>query len=122
MADPLNKLTSISPDVLEAAQILVMMKHGIRAFLEAQQARYRIPYLYYASLNPTISPQLHYFSSHGIPLPLWHGMLASAHCIVRPPRVSTGAVSNNGESEGEIAQPGRFRFRLYDKELRLIGN
>ena len=137
MADPQNKPTSISPDVLEAAQILVMMKHGIRAFLEAQQARYRIPYLYYASLNPTISAQLHYFLSHGIPFsplydispmpaayqfPVAHGMLASSHCIVGPPRTSTGGVSNNGESEGEMAQPGRFRFRLYDKELQLIGN
>ena len=152
MADPQNKLTSITPDVLEAAHILVMMKHGIRAFLEAQQARYRIPYLYYSSLNPAISAQLHYFSSHGIPVsplydispmpaayqfPLAHaqsfslsqqeahyGMLASSHCIVGPPReqASTGAVSTNGEAEGEMTQPGRFCFRPYNTELPLIRN
>ena len=125
MADPQNKFTSITPDVLEAAQILIMMKHGIRAFLEAQQARYRIPYLYFASLNPTISAQLHYFSSHGIPFsplydispmpaayqfPMAHGMLASSHCIVGPPRASTGAVSNKGEGADENSQPGRCWF------------
>ena len=43
-----------------------MMRQGMGGFLEAQQARYRMPYVYCTSLNPTIS-QFHYFSEHGIP-------------------------------------------------------
>lgn len=120
MSDRKNKPFSVTPEVLEAAHILVMMKQGMRAFLEAQQARYRIPYLYYASLNPAaVSAQLHYLSTHGIPLsplydmspmpaayqfPLAHaqsfslpqqeayyGMLTSLQCVVGPPREQSSA-------------------------------
>ena len=115
MADRQNVLMGVTPDVVEAAHILVMMKHGMKAFIEAQNSCYRIPYLYYASLNPTISAQLHYFASHGFPfnspfydfsatpstyqLPLVPppsftippqdaccGMLTSSKCTVGPPR------------------------------------
>ena len=115
MADRQNVLMGVTPDVVEAAHILVMMKHGMKAFIEAQNSCHRFPYLYYASLNPTISAQLHYFASHGFPfnspfydfsaapstyqLPLVHahsftippqdaycGMLTASKCIVGPPR------------------------------------
>ena len=115
MADRQNVLMGVTPDVVEAAHILVMMKHGMKAFIEAQNSCHRFPYLYYASLNPTISAQLHYFASHGFPfnspfydfsaapstyqLPLLHaqsftippqdaycGMLTPSKCIVGPPR------------------------------------
>ncbi|XP_068685040.1 diencephalon/mesencephalon homeobox protein 1-A-like [Montipora foliosa] len=105
----------MTPDVVEAAHLLLMMKHGMKAFIEAQQARFRIPYsLYYASLNPSISAQLHYFANHGFPFsapfydfspmptsfqfPLTHaqsfsiplqdayyGMLNSSQCMAGPP-------------------------------------
>lgn len=137
MADPKNQLNGITPDVLEAAHILIMMKHGMRAFLEAQQARYRIPYLCYASLNPAVSAQLHYFSNHGIPFsplydiapmpaayqfPLAHaqsfpipqqaacyGMLSSSQRMLGPPREQSEAVavSTEGVAEGEKKPPGR---------------
>ena len=132
MADPQQKTNNITPDVLEAAQILVMMRQGMRGFLEAQQARYRMPYVYYTSLNPTIS-QLHYFSAHGIPFSplydispiapaayqfsplaqahqeLYYGMLTSAQCIVGPPRKqdSTGVDFTVGFGEKESLQPGK---------------
>lgn len=132
MADPQQKTNNITPDVLEAAEILVMMRQGMRGFLEAQQARYRMPYVYYTSLNPTIS-QLHYFSAHGIPFSplydispiapaayqfsplaqaqqeLYYGMLTSAQCIVGPPRKqdSTGVDFTVGFREKESLQPGK---------------
>ena len=132
MADPQQKTNNITPDVLEAAEILVMMRQGMRGFLEAQQARYRMPYVYYTSLNPTIS-QLHYFSAHGIPFSplydispiapaayqfsplaqaqqeLYYGMLTSAQCIVGPPRKqdSTGVDFTVGFGEKESLQPGK---------------
>ena len=132
MADPQQKTNNITPEVLEAAEILVMMRQGMRGFLEAQQARYRMPYVYYTSLNPTIS-QLHYFSAHGIPFSplydispiapaayqfsplaqaqqeLYYGMLTSAQCIVGPPRKqdSTGVDFTVGFREKESLQPGK---------------
>ena len=114
MSDSQNN-PNITPDVLEAAQILVLMKQGVRTFLKAQQTRFPIPYLYYASLNPATLAHLHYFTGHGIPFsPLYdispiapaacrfplaqaqgcsfpqqeayYGMLTSPQCIVGPSR------------------------------------
>ena len=126
---------NLTPDVLEAASILVAMKRGMRYFLlEAQQARYQLSYLDFTSLNPG-SPQLHYLSGHRIPFsplyditpmpaayhfPLAHaqpcsipqpvayyGMLASPPCYVGPPREhsSTCAASTEGVVDSESIQP-----------------
>ena len=64
------KPNNLTPDVLEAASILVAMKRGMRYFLlEAQQAqaRFQLSYLDFNSLNPGSAHQLHYFSGHRIP-------------------------------------------------------
>ena len=134
MTDPQNKPSSITPDVLDAAHILIMMKQGMRAFLEAQKARYRIPYLYYASLSPAASAHLHYLSGHGVSLsPLYdispmtaayqlpmaqaqpfslpqqeayYGMLTSPQCIVGAPREH---IFTEKVVEGENLQPGRYK-------------
>ena len=118
------KPNNLSPDVLEAASILVSMKSGMRYFpLEAQQARYQLSYLDFTSLNPG-SGQLQYFSGRQrIPFsplydispmpaayhfPLTHaqacslsqpvayyGMLTPPPCFVGPPREqSAGCVAS----------------------------
>lgn len=131
MADGENILMGVTPDVVEAAHILMIMKHGMKAFIEAQNACYRIPYLYYASLNPAISAQLHYFASHGFPFsfpfydfsatpstyqsPLanaqsftippqdaYYGTLTSSKCIVGPPR--DHGLSGEGLGDGGADQ------------------
>ena len=130
------KPSNLTPDVLEAASILVAMKRGMRYFLlEAQQARYQLSYLDFSSLNPG-SGQLHLFSGHRIPFsplydispmpaayhfPLAHaqpcslqqpvayyGMLASPQCFVGPPREQSAAcvASTEGVVESENIQPG----------------
>lgn len=109
------KPCNLTPDVLEAASILVAMKSGMRYFpLEAQQARYQLSYLDFTSLNPG-SGQLQYFSGHHripfsplydispmpaayhfplahaqactLPQPVaYYGMLTPPPCFVGPPR------------------------------------
>lgn len=132
------KPNNLTPDVLEAASILVAMKRGMRYFLlEAQQARYQLSFLDFTSLNPG-SGQLHYFSGHRIPFsPLYdispmpaayhfpmahaqpcslpqpvayYGMLASPQCFVGPPREQSTAcvASTEGVVEGDTIQPGEY--------------
>ena len=117
------KPCNLTPDVLEAASILVAMKSGIRYFpLEAQQFRYQLSYLDFTSLNPG-SGQLQYFSGHhripfsplydispmpaayhfplahaqacSLPQPVaYYGMLTPPPCFVGPPREqSAGCVA-----------------------------
>lgn len=110
------KPDNLTPDVLEAASILVAMKSGMRYFpsVEAQQARYQLSYLDFTSLNPG-SGQLQYYSGHhripfsllydispmpaayhfplahaqacSLPQPVaYYGMLTPPPCFVGPPR------------------------------------
>lgn len=118
------KPNSLTPDVLEAASILVAMKSGMRYFpLETQQARYQLSYLDFTSLNPG-SGQLQYFSGHhripfsplydispmpaayhfplahaqtcSLPQPVaYYGLLTPPPCFVGPPREqSEGCVAS----------------------------
>ena len=118
------KHSSLTPDVLEAASILMSMKSGMRYFpLEAQQARYQLSFLDFNSLNPGSGP-LQYFSGHhripfsplydispmpaayhfplahaqacSLPQPVaYYGMLTPPPCFVGPPREqSAGSVAS----------------------------
>lgn len=119
------KRSSLTPDVLEAASILMSMKSGMRYFpLEAQQARYQLSFLDFNSLNPGSGP-LQYFSGHhripfsplydispmpaayhfplahaqacSLPQPVaYYGMLTPPPCFVGPPREqSAGSVASS---------------------------
>ena len=118
------KPCNLTPDVLEAASILVAMKCGMRHFpLESPQARYQLSFLDFTSLNPG-SGQLQYFSGHhripfsplydispmpaayhfslahaqacSLPQPVaYYGMLTPPPCFVGPPREqSAGCVAS----------------------------
>lgn len=124
------KSNNLTPDVLEAASILVAMKRGMRYFLlEAQQARHHLSYLDFAALNPG-SAQVHFLAGHRIPFsPLYditpmpaayhfplaqpvayYGMLASPSCYVGLSR-ERGA-STEGVVDSEITQSAPKRMRL----------
>ena len=118
------KPSNLTPDVLEAASILIAMKRGMRYFLiEAQQARHQLSFLDFAALNPG-SAQVHFLAGHRIPFsPLYditpmpaayhfplaqpvayYGMLASPSCYVGLSR-ERGA-SMEGVVDSESAQSG----------------
>ena len=118
------KPSNLTPDVLEAASILIAMKRGMRYFLlEAQQARHQLSFLDFAALNPG-SAQVHFLAGHRIPFsPLYditpmpaayhfplaqpvayYGMLASPSCYVGLSR-ERGA-SMEGVVDSESTQSG----------------
>ena len=132
------KPNNLTPDVLEAASILVAMKSGMRYFpLEAQQARYQLSYLDFTALNPG-SGQLQYFSGHhripfsplydispmpaayhfplahaqacSLPQVAYYGMLTPPSCFVGLPREQSAGCVASAERvmESEIVQPGEY--------------
>ena len=128
--------TSITPDVLEAASILMMMKKGLRLLLlEARQTQGHHPYFDFTAIPPG-SAQFHYFLNHRLafgsslydnitpmpaayhfslahaqscPLPqpvAYYGMLTTPPCFVGPPRDNMPSGTATPEGENEILQPG----------------